>query len=61
MKLKMRFLAGGTIVFLLGAGLGPARGFGPGYEALMGVGVVLQVLGLFWKDRPQGQATVQGR
>ena len=57
----MRFLAGGTIVFLLWAGLGTARGFGHGYEALMGVGVVLLVLGLFWKDRPQGQVTDQGQ
>ena len=52
MKLKMRFLAGGTIVFLLGLVLGVVRGFGPGYELLMAVGVVLLVGGLFWKDRP---------
>ena len=30
MKLKLRFLAGGTIVFLLGLALGTVRGFGPG-------------------------------
>ena len=48
----MRFLAGGSIVFLLGLVLGVVRGFGPGYELLMAVGVVLLVGGLFWKDRP---------
>ena len=55
MKLKLRFLAGGTIIFLLGLALGTVRGFGPGYELLMVVGIVLLVLGLFWKDRPRAK------
>jgi len=50
LRLKLRFLAGGTIIFILGLVLGTVRGFGPGYELLMGVGIVLLVLGLFWKD-----------
>ena len=56
MKMKLRFLAMGAILFLLGAGLGEARGFGTGYYLLMGIGVVLLVLGLFWQDRPSAQA-----
>jgi hypothetical protein len=54
MKLKLRFLAGGTIIFLLGLALGALRGYGPGYELLMGGGIVFLLLGLFWKDKPQG-------
>ena len=61
MKLKSRFLAGGTIILLLGLGLGTARGLGPGYELLMGVGIVLLAFGLFWKDKPQGQVKDQGQ
>ncbi len=52
MKLKMRFLAGGTIIFVLGLVLGVVRRFGPGYELLMAVGILLLVIGLFWKDKP---------
>lgn len=59
MKLKLRFLAMGTILFLLGLGLGAVRGFGIGYYLLMGVGIVLLVLGLFWKDKPPGQTAGQ--
>ena len=51
MKLKLRFLAGGNINFFLGLVLGTVRGFGPGYELLMGVGIVVLVAGLFWKDK----------
>ena len=60
MRLKLRFLAGGSIVFLLGLALGTARGFGPGYELLMGVGALFLVVGLFWKDKPPRQAESQG-
>ena len=57
MKLKLRFLAGGTIFFLLGLILGQVKGgYGLGYEALMGVGLVLLVAGLFWKDKPRAQS-----
>ena len=59
MKLKLRFLIGGTMLFLLGLGLGAVRGYGIGYEALMGVGIVLLVSGLFWKDKPSGTAAGQ--
>ncbi len=59
MKLKMRFLAGGTIIFVLGLVLGVVRRFGPGYELLMAVGILLLVIGLFWKDKPSGTATSQ--
>ena len=56
MKLKLRFLLGGTIIFVLGLVLTAVRGLGPGYELLMGVGVVLLVAGLVWKDKPSGPA-----
>jgi hypothetical protein len=52
MKLKLRFLLGGTIIFILGLVLGAVRGYGTNFEALMGIGVVLLVLGLFRKDKP---------
>jgi len=52
MKLKLRFLLGGTIIFILGLVLGAVRGYGINSEALMGIGVVLLVVGLFWKDKP---------
>ena len=52
MKLKLRFLAGGTIIFLLGFTLSAVRGLGIGYEILMVVGIALLVAGLFWKDKP---------
>ena len=58
-KLKLRFLAGGTIIFLLGITLGAARGFGIGYAILMVVGIVLLVTGLFWKDKPPHQPDAQ--
>jgi len=56
LKLKLRFLLGGTMFFLLGLILGTVRGFGPGYELLMGLGIVLLVLGLFWKDKPSAKS-----
>jgi len=59
LRLKLRFLAGGTIVFLLGLALSAIRGFSPGYAVLMGIGIVLLVLGLFWKDKPQAKNEVQ--
>jgi hypothetical protein len=59
LKLKLRFLVGGSMIFLLGLGLGAVRGYGPGYDLLMGVGMLLLVLGLFWKDKPSG--TNQGQ
>ena len=46
MKLKLRFLLGGAMIFVLGLVLTAVRGLGPGYELLMGVGVVLLVAGL---------------
>ncbi|MDG7023454.1 MAG: hypothetical protein JRN45_02905 [Nitrososphaerota archaeon] len=49
----------GSILFLIGLGLGAVRGFGVGYYLLMGVGIVLLVFGLFWKDRPPGQTAGQ--
>ena len=55
MRLKLRFLAGGTIVFLLGLALSAIRGFGTGYAVLIGIGIVLLVLGLFWKDKPRAK------
>ncbi|HUH82312.1 MAG TPA: hypothetical protein VLX33_00365 [Nitrososphaerales archaeon] len=55
MKLKLRFLLGGAMIFVLGLVLTAVRGLGPGYELLMGVGVVLLVAGLVWKDKPSGQ------
>ena len=58
-KLKLRFLFGGTMVFLLGLILGTETRFGPGYELLMVVGVVFLVAGLFWKDKPPGQTADQ--
>ena len=51
----------GTILFLLGLGLGGARGYGPGYFILMGGGAVLPVLGLFRKDKPSGLEAGQAR
>ena len=60
MKLKLRFLAGGTIIFLLGIVLIAVRGVGIGYEILMVVGIVLLVAGLFWKDKPPRQPEAQG-
>ena len=52
MKLKLRFLVGGTIIFLLGLVLSAVRKFGIGYAILMAVGIVVLVVGLFWKDKP---------
>jgi len=54
-KLKLRFLAGGTIIFLLGIILSAVRGFGIGYAVLMAAGIALLVSGLFWKDKPPRQ------
>jgi len=59
MKLKIRFLAGGTIIFLLGIVLSAVRGIGIGYAILMVVGIVLLVAGLFWKDKPPRQPDAQ--
>ena len=56
MKLKLRFLAGGTIVFLLGLALGAAEGFRLQFGILMVVGMVVLVTGLYWKDKPSGTA-----
>lgn len=61
MRLKLRFLTGGIMIFILGFALGTVRGFGPGYELLMGVGIVLLVLGLFWKDKSPVKTGDQGR
>ena len=55
MKLKLRFLAGGAIIFLLGLILSAVRRFGYGYAILMAVGIVLLVVGLFWKEKPPNQ------
>lgn len=55
MKLKLRFLAGGTVIFLLGFTLSAVRRFGLAYGGLMVVGIALLVLGLFWKDKPPSQ------
>ncbi len=59
MRLKPRFLAGGAVIFLLGLSLGAVRGYGTSYAVLMGIGIVLLVLGLFWKDKPSGKTTGQ--
>jgi hypothetical protein len=59
LRLKPRALAGGTIIFLLGLSLGAIRGYGIGYEVLMGAGMVLLVLGLFLKDKPSGKTAGQ--
>ena len=59
MRSKLRFLLGGTIIFVLGLVLTAIRGLGPGYELLTGVGLVLLVAGLFWKDKPAGQAPAE--
>ena len=59
MKLKLRFLAGGSVIFLLGLVLSAVRGLGIGYAILMAVGMVLLVVGLFWKDRPPRQPDAQ--
>ena len=59
MKVKLRFLTGGTIIFLLGLVLSAVRGFGIGYAILMSVGIVLLVAGLFWKDKPPRQPDSQ--
>ncbi|MDE1858147.1 MAG: hypothetical protein KGI26_03660 [Thaumarchaeota archaeon] len=48
-RMKDRFLAMGAILSLLGLGLTAIRGAGVGYEGILGVGIVLLVLGVFWK------------
>lgn len=48
-RMKQRFLAMGAILSFLGLGLMVIRGAGIGYEGILGVGVVLLVLGVFWK------------
>lgn len=48
-RMKERLLAMGAILSLLGLGLMAARGAGIGYEGILGVGVILLVLGAFWK------------
>lgn len=55
MKLKLRFLAGGSILFMLGLVLSAVRGLGIGYATLMLVGIALLVVGLFWKEKPPRQ------
>ena len=59
MRLKLRFLAGGTIIFILGLVLSAVRRFGLWYAILMVVGIVLLVTGLFWKDKPPRQTDAQ--
>lgn len=48
-RTKERFLAMGAILSLLGLGLTAIRGVGIGYGVILGVGLVLLVLGVFWK------------
>ena len=60
MKLKVRFLAGGAIVFLLGLILTEVRGFQLQEVILMAVGIVILVAGLFWKDKPPRKPDAQG-
>ena len=59
MKLKLRFMVGGTIIFLLGLVLIEVRGFQIQEAILLVVGVVLLVTGLFWKDKPSSQSDAQ--
>ena len=59
MKLKLRFMVGGTIIFLLGLVLIEVRGFQIQEAILLVVGVVLLVTGLFWKDKPASQPDAQ--
>ena len=58
-KLKLRFMAGGTIIFLLGLVLVEVRGFQIQEAILLVVGVVLLVAGLFLKDKPTSRPGVQ--
>jgi hypothetical membrane protein len=60
LKLKLRFLAGGTIIFILGFILSAIRGLGIGYAILMTVGIVLLVVGLFWREKPPHQPDARG-
>ena len=48
-RTKERFLTMGAILSLLGLGLMAIRGVGIGYEGILGVGLVLLVLGVFWR------------
>jgi len=59
LKMKLRFLAGGTIIFVLGLILSAVRRLGIGYLILMVVGIALLVAGLFWKDKPPRQSDAQ--
>lgn len=54
---KERLLAMGAILSLLGLALMAIRGVGVGYGGILGVGIVLLVLGVFWKNpKPQSSA-----
>ena len=56
-RMKQRFLAMGGILSLLGLGLMAIRGVGVGYEGILGVGLILLVVGVFWKKpAPQSSA-----
>lgn len=48
-RIKQRFLAGGGIISILGLALMAIRGAKLPYEGLLGFGLVLLVLGVFWK------------
>jgi hypothetical protein len=47
--MKLRFLAMGSILSILSLLIMGTRGIQTSYEGLFGVGVILLVLGLFWK------------
>ena len=48
-RMKLRFQIGGAILSILSIALMAFRGAGPGYEGLLVLGIVLLVLGVFWK------------
>jgi hypothetical protein len=48
-RVKERFLLMGGIISILSLGLMAARGARIAFEGLLGLGLVLLVLGVFWK------------
>ena len=49
--MRLRLLAMGTILSLLGVGLLAARGLGTAYFGLLAVGFLLLVLGALWRSQ----------
>ena len=58
--MKLRFVLGGTIIFVLGLILSDVRGFQIQEAILLVIGILLLVTGLFWQGKPPRRPDAQG-